>query len=155
MFPQVQKVWSNVFSNDDTESSYSVGKEGFAYEKYSGRSIRAETQSYSRNGFTILFNTQSQQNTNSINQIISYLKENNWIDVQTNAIVVETNFIFKNKGIYVMNNLIIELTIDNYNISNIPRFLTPLYNTTLQIVFTVLTFIASVLLMAFSIFDLK
>ena len=54
-----------------------------------------------------------------------------------------------------MNNLIIELTIDNYNISNIPRFLTPLYNTTLQIVFTVLTFIASVLLMAFSIFDLK
>lgn len=75
--------------------------------------------------------------------------------MQTNAIVVETNFIFKNKGIYVMNNLVIELTIDSYNISNIPRFLTPLYNTTLQIVFTVLTFIASVLLMAFSIFDLK
>ena len=86
---------------------------------------------------------------------ISYLEANSWIDVQTDSIVIETNFIYKFSGVYVINFLVIELTIDDYEITNITRFLTPLYKTTTQIVFTIFTFIASVLMMGFSIFDMK
>ena len=134
--------------------TYGSGKTGFAYSKGAGREVAALIKSYNHNGYSYPYTLQNPTKS-EVKSLISELKSNKWIDEQSVAIIVESNYLHKSSGMYIMHYVTTEFLLDHYNIEVFLRFITPVFATKSQILYTVLALVASLFMIFFSVFDLK
>lgn len=87
--------------------------------------------------------------------MINYLKANKWIDLQTRSILIESNYLHKSSGMYIMYYTVMELLMDFYTFSHSARFITPVFQTINQILYTVLSTVAGLIIIIYSILELK
>uniref|UniRef100_A0A7S3N5I5 Uncharacterized protein n=1 Tax=Euplotes harpa TaxID=151035 RepID=A0A7S3N5I5_9SPIT len=83
------------------------------------------------------------------------LRAKNYIDLQTKAILSEANYIHKPTGMYVMLQVVMEFILDDNVWVVRGIYLNPIFQTYTQVLYTVLTFLSSVILALFLFFNLK
>jgi hypothetical protein len=98
-FPNSGRECSNVFDNGNSKSNYGLETEGFEYSTTAGESIIGDLGIYGKGGFRFDFQYDP-ADTSNIDQAIDHLKSNKWIDEQTLAVIIESNYLYKPSGTF-------------------------------------------------------
>lgn len=77
-----------------------------------------------------------------------------WVDLSTRVVIVQTNYLHKTTGMIIKQLFTVELVLDQFMFSTTMHYVSPVFETTTQVVYTIFSFLTSLLILGLMIYEL-